>query len=381
MRNEFNTEELRNTSEEIKTAVMAKSITPEMVGGTLLALVDAQGEVIEALGNLEREHVTVKVNAYDGSKRVDVSGAKVYVDMFTTGMPTVSVPRQELDVDENGEVSFDVLYGYQYTVFSKLEGLAASFQYTFQACQSERVINTWNVPIGVFMLGAVAYYNEETEEYRGLIPVITENYESDIWGDMPEVLEWDMRDGECIDDSYYGDFILVATAETSFAIHQDDISENYLPWTGNRFYGKTIPTLPAYDGDINWEEMQEAARADYDGNLNTAKILSFCGSEAQAASFCANLQIDWFVFSWLPSAGQLYLMYLNRATIDALITDANNDGHTFKSVSKDYDWHWSSTQYDAWCAWYVHVYDGYASDYDRDNTYRVRAVSAFHFEY
>lgn len=381
MKEAFNTEELRNTAEEIKTAVMAKSITPEMVGGTLQALVNAQGEVIEALGNLEREHVTVKVNAYDGTQRVDVAGAKVYVDMFSSGVPTVEVPRMELEVDENGEVSFDVLYGYQYAVFSKLEGMAASFQYTFQACQAERSFDLWNLPIGVFMLGVVVYYNEETEEYRGLIPVITESYESDIWGDNPEVFEWDMRENECVDESYYGDFILVATEETSFLIHQNDIAENGLPWTGNRFYGKTIPTLPSYDGDINWDEMQEAARRDYDGNLNTAKILSFCGSEAHAAGFCANLSFDWYVFSWLPSAGQLYLIYLNRAAIDALITAANEDGHNCQNVSKDYNWYWSSTQYDPWCAWCGDINYGYSNYDDRGCTNRVRAVSAFHFDY
>ena len=74
MKNEFNTEELRNTAEEIQNAVMAKSITPEMVGGTLLALVNAQGEVIESFGNFQRECVTVKVNAYDGSQRAELSG-------------------------------------------------------------------------------------------------------------------------------------------------------------------------------------------------------------------------------------------------------------------------------------------------------------------
>ena len=180
MKQEFKTTELRQTAEAIRDAVLAKSITPDMVGGTMLALVNASGEVIEALGNLESERVTVKVQAYDGQSRVDVTGAKVYLDQFSIGgVPTVSVPRQEYEVDENGEVTFEVLKGYQYTVFSKLDGMAASFQFAYEACQESRTIELWNFPVGVWMLGAVDYANYDTEEYRE-VPLIASTFLSDI---------------------------------------------------------------------------------------------------------------------------------------------------------------------------------------------------------
>lgn len=384
MRENFNTQELRETSEEIRTAVMAKSITPEMVGGTLLALVNAQGEVIEALGELKREHVTVKVNAYDGSARVDVTGAKVYLDMFSAGTPIVKVPRQELEVDVNGEVSFDVIHGYQYAVFSKLEGFGASFQLVFQASQENRTIALWNMPLGVYHLGMAGYYSEDEETGNGAtryIPYITESYVSD-WDDRREYAEWGVNEDETWDDDYYGSYILVSTADGSFIIEENSYSEDYKTWVGNRFYGKIIPTLPAYDGDTNdWGEMQEAARQDMDGNLNTAKILAFCGSEAPAASWCANEWADWKTNRWLPSAGQLYLMYLNRTAIDALMTEANDeDGREFRTVSDDYNWHWSSTQYNACCAWFVYVYGGDTFDGSRNDNGYVRAVSAFLFD-
>ena len=388
MRENFNTEELRNTSEEIRTAVMAKSITPEMVGGTLLALVNAQGEVIEALGELQREHVTVKVNAYDGSQREDVTGAKVYVDMFSAGTPIVNVPRQELEVDANGEVSFDVIHGYQYAVFSKLEGFGASFQLVFQASQENRTIALWNLPLGVFYIGMASYCLEIEDEETGdststyrYLPYITENYVSD-WEERREYSEWGLVGDEYMDEDYYGSYILVSTEDGSFMIEENSYSDETKTWVANRLYGKMIPTLPAYDGDVNdWSEMQAAAQQDMDGNLNTAKILAFCGAEAPAALWCVNEQSEWKINRWLPSAGQLYLMYLNRAAIDALMTAANDeDGHEFRTVSDDYYWHWSSTQYNAWCAWRVNVYYGSTNTSNRYHDSYVRAVSAFLFD-
>lgn len=377
MKHDFNTPVLRQTAEEIQCAVRAKSVTADMVGGTLLALVNATGEMIDVLGELQREHVTVKVRAYDGTQGVSVEGAKVYVDMFCIGgVPTISIPRQELAVNDNGEVSFDVVKGYQYAVFSKLDGMGASFQFTYEACQDERTIDLWHFPIGVFMLGAVDYYSDDREEGRE-VPLISETYIDE----MPqEMTHWDIRDDE-FDEGYWLDKILVSTNETSFAIEGNSRSQEYKTWAGNRYYGKLVPTLPAYNGNVNdWEEMQAAARADYDGNLNTAKILSFCRS-AQAAEFCANEQAHYLAQRFLPSAGQLYLIYLNKAAIDALMVAANANGMEFDVLTKDYNYYWSSTQYDEWCAWLVIVDSGGTYGNAKNSYYYVRAVSAFHFKY
>lgn len=50
MKKEWKPDELRETSEQIRLAVAPKSITPDMVGGTALGIVDAVGEVVEVLG-------------------------------------------------------------------------------------------------------------------------------------------------------------------------------------------------------------------------------------------------------------------------------------------------------------------------------------------
>ena len=139
MKKEWKPEELRQTSEEIRRATLAKSITPEMVGGTLSGLTEALAEVVDVLGEIPREHVTVKVRGYDGTAGVSGAGATVWLDVFNTkGYPAVSLPRQELTCDEEGVVEFDVPHGFKYAVFSQLDGLGASFQLVFQSAVPER---------------------------------------------------------------------------------------------------------------------------------------------------------------------------------------------------------------------------------------------------
>ena len=377
MKKNFDTSALRKTAADIQGAVVPKSVTADMVGGLFSALVEAQGEVIEALGALEREVVTVKVNGYDGEQRVSAAGAKVYVDIFSIGsVPTVALPRQELTANEEGIVTFEVFKGYQYAVFSKLEGYGASFQFSYEACQDTRDIELWNMPTGVYMCGYVGYYNEEDESTRG-VPFVTESFETEYY-DSPTTM-WDANDGEIVDEAgYLG--ILVATEDTSFIIEQQTRSSEYLTWSGNRYYGKLVPTLPAFylmaDGD--WEAAQELARNDFDGNLNTAKIQAYCRS-AQAAEYCTDSQADNLAQRFLPSAGQLYLMYLNKNAINRLVSAANGEGWQFDVVDDNY--YWSSSQFDEFCAWLVYMGDGRTSLNLKGNNGYVRAVSAFHFIY
>ena len=377
MKKNFDTSALRKTAADIQGAVVPKSVTADMVGGLFSALVEAQGEVIEALGALEREVVTVKVNGYDGEQRVSAAGAKVYVDIFSIGsVPTVALPRQELTANEEGIVTFEVFKGYQYAVFSKLEGYGASFQFSYEACQDARDIELWNMPTGVYMCGYVGYYNEEDESTRG-VPFVTESFETEYY-DSPATM-WDAKDGETVDEAgYLG--ILVATEDTSFIIEQQTRSSEYLTWSGNRYYGKLVPTLPAFylmaDGD--WEAAQELARNDFDGNLNTAKIQAYCRS-AKAAEYCTDEQANNLAQRFLPSAGQLYLMYLNKTAINRLVNAANGEGWEFDVIDDNY--YWSSSQFDEFCAWIVNMDRGNTNDNGKNGDYYVRAVSAFHFIY
>lgn len=255
MKQNFDTSALRQTAAEIQGATMPKSITPNMVGGLFSALVEAQGEVIEALAALEREVVTVRVNGYDGQGRVSAAGAKVYVDIFSIGsVPTVAIPRQELTADADGVVTFEVFKGYRYAVFSKIEGLGASFQLTYLAGQDARTIELWNLPVGVYMYGLIAYYIDAEDTYR-CVPVVTENYEEDLGSAID--MDWDVRDGEFCEDCYYLG-VLVSSENTSFYIEQNSKAENTLRWAASRQYATAVPTMPLipiepakFDGDWN----------------------------------------------------------------------------------------------------------------------------------
>lgn len=396
MKQEWKPDELRATSEEIRGAVMPKSITPEMVGGTLLGVVNALGEVVEVLGEIPREHVTVKVRGYDGTGGVSGAGATVWLDVFhTKGYPVVSLPRQELTCDENGVVEFDVPHGYRYAVFSQIAGLGASFQLVKVAATEERTIMLWNLPIGIKHLYLSAVFNNVAGIYRG-VPVVADHYITDWDSEATNtVFDWDSdkspEKDESYDDWYYYG-ILVSTADTSFVIGVNSKSEQSIAWCSNRDYGTLIPGIPAInndDTDEAWEDCQNRARADYDGNMNTAKILDYAHNPV-AANFCA----DYVGYNdeqrWLPSAGQAYLMFLNNTTINALMTEVNtangDTGFILLPAKKangswdKYEYWWTSTIYNDYCSWVV-GYDGGIHDNYSGGSNDVRAVSAFHFEY
>lgn len=401
MKKEWKPEELRETSEEIRGATLAKSITPEMVGGTLSGLTEALAEVVDVLGEIPREHVTVKVRGYDGTGGVSGAGATVWLDVFNTkGYPAVSIPRQELTCNENGVVEFDIPHGFKYAVFSQLDGLGASFQLVFQSAVPERHITLWNLPIGVWALGHtdMAHYAnsedpEDTGEWYYAVPFVTNTFLDEI---PEEVYAWDVDEEKGINTEggwYIG--ILVSTADTSFAIGRNSKSKDSMVWCDSEDYFTHIPGFNYFVENDNmpydYNAAEEAARQDLDGHLNTAKILSYSPTHI-SARFCANQLCDLDERRFLPSAGQLCLMQLNRTAINALMkadADLGNEGFELLPYQNDKGqwqnpsndgWWWSSTPLSCRCSWVVGC-NGYVYDYYRGTSYDVRAVSAFHFEY
>lgn len=406
MKKEFKPDELRQTAEEIRSAIMPKTITPEMVGGTMLGVVNALGEVVEVLGEIPREHVRVKVRGYNGTAGVSSAGATVWLDIFhTQGYPAVEVPRQELVADENGVVEFDVPRGFKYAVFSQIDGLGASFQLVFDAVAEQRNVTLWNFPVGVWALGytdVVLYADEEAgreyDRYR-VIPFITDAFTDDLEGDYGEnVTNWDIdtASGECSEGSLYIG-VLVSTADTSFAIGKNNLSDNEMEWCDSRDRNTLFPLMNYYalnrnSVDWDWNESVEQARTDMDGNMNTAKILGFSPIHT-AARWAAASPSDYDEQRFLPSAGQLYIMCLNRTAINAILQQFidsgkedykllpyQNDKGVWQNPNGYYECWWSSSVLDALCTWVVHYY-GYIDYMNRNSTTDVRAVSAFHFEY
>jgi len=120
----------------------------------------------------------------------------------------------------------------------------------------------------------------------------------------------------------------------------------------------------------------------FSGELNTFIIIS---SQVEigddhldyAAQICNDLQItesgktygDWY----LPSKGELNLMYQNKATINA--TAVANGGSGFVSSGSVY--YWSSTEYIKFYTWAQRFSDGLQYWCDKDRLCRVRPVRAF----
>lgn len=402
MKEEWKGAELRERAREIRGSVMPKSITPEMVGGTLEGLAAAVDEVVETLGEIPREHVRVKVRATDdGVTEVETAGGIVRLDVFAVGgFPCYALPRQELTVGADGTVEFDVPWGCKYAVSSHVEGLGASFQLVFDAVAESRDVKLWNFPIGVWALGhtdiGLAADEEEgrPSESWYAIPFITERFTDDLT-EYDDARLWavDEDRGEWEEGSWYIG-ILVSTVDSTFAISQMNKAENVMTWCDSRDRNTVFPLMD-YAGidrnsaDFDWGVAYEKARNDFDGNMNTAKLLAASPNHT-AARYCAAMEADYDEVRWLPSAGQLYLMTLNANAINELMDQGMSFGMDFQKLPYrngktwvfpcgDQYW-WSSSVMDKLCSWVVNCY-GYFYYYDRDYSDDVRAVSAFHFEY
>ena len=103
------------------------------------------------------------------------------------------------------------------------------------------------------------------------------------------------------------------------------------------------------------------AVADWNGKANTEHIKSI-GTGIE-------LKDD----EWIPSVAELYLIYLNKRSINAAIELSGG------SRIKD-GWYWTSTERSATCAWDLHLSTGYLNYWGTKVTGSgyVRAVAAFH---
>lgn len=124
------------------------------------------------------------------------------------------------------------------------------------------------------------------------------------------------------------------------------------------------------------------ALGDFDGKANTASQITHveCSGASYAAGYCAQYSRvnangqgltagSW----WLPSMGELMMMYANMYKINYVLSLI--EGATPVTEA----WYWSSTEYDAYQAWRLFLSDGptdyLASKYGSQG--RVRAVSTF----
>jgi hypothetical protein len=98
------------------------------------------------------------------------------------------------------------------------------------------------------------------------------------------------------------------------------------------------------------------------GAVNTAFIVAGCSQRPIAASVCSDLVLNGYSDWFLPSSGELQLMY-NRLQIQGL------GGFS--------TWYWSSSQNNSRDAWFVNFGSGSVFFYHKTNPIPVRAVRAF----
>lgn len=126
---------------------------------------------------------------------------------------------------------------------------------------------------------------------------------------------------------------------------------------------------------------RETALNDWTGKTSTAAQITHneCKTESYAPGFCASYERvnangqgltagKW----WLPSLGELMMIYANMRKINYALSLINGATQLAETA------YWSSTEYSATHAWGLYLNDGGASNYSKaPNQFRVRPVSAF----
>lgn len=126
---------------------------------------------------------------------------------------------------------------------------------------------------------------------------------------------------------------------------------------------------------------RETALNDWTGKTSTAAQITHneCKTESYAPGFCASYERvnangkgltagRW----WLPSLGELMMIYANMRKINYALSLINGATQLAET------WYWSSTEFSATHAWYLYLNDGYANNRTKAaNQGRVRPVSAF----
>ena len=113
-----------------------------------------------------------------------------------------------------------------------------------------------------------------------------------------------------------------------------------------------------YDG---YKDNYLDAVADWNGKANTEHL----------KAIGLNKKIELAAGEYIPSLGEMYLIYLNRKALNQALELIGSD------PIKD-DWYWTSTEYSATNAWLLSLNGGYVGNGAKASyTTRVRPVSAF----
>lgn len=123
------------------------------------------------------------------------------------------------------------------------------------------------------------------------------------------------------------------------------------------------------------------AYSDMAGKTNTASQISHteCQGESYAPGFCAaysRANANGYGLTagkwWLPSLGEMMMIYANMTKINYALSLING------ATQLEENWYWTSTEHSATYAWRLYLSNGIIDNLTKaSGTYRVRPVSAF----
>jgi len=124
--------------------------------------------------------------------------------------------------------------------------------------------------------------------------------------------------------------------------------------------------------NVDQTEIGASAQSSWDGVGNSNAIVGQAGHTSSAAALCLNSTNGGYNDWYLPSIDELSLLWHNRYNVNRTLSTIG--GATELPVPAYY---WSSTEYYSNVAWGYLFGNGYSYDFNKFNTYRVRAVRAF----
>lgn len=314
--------------------------------------------VVDELGEkIPKEHVKVTCRFCDNQFRGCSNGAVVYVEIFNNnGYPIMSM-HQKIIADVNGQVEFDVPYGFKYSIYSRYNQMSASFQFVYTAFKETREIELWNLKIGVGWLVSMIFTHYESGTYNSYAPVVLSHYSE--YGEADDELSdadyylTDTDDHEVWNGEYYDKGVVIATEDTCFVIPTIPAINKISLYSGAGF----VPDIPLlinpYDRVADEDNWYDFITSDISGNVNTEKIFSHCRNSPAAEKVrCDFSYVVCQVF--IPSYCQALLIAENYKALNSIFEEANEYGEEFVLIP-DYElnkngntmeqW-WTSTPYD-----------------------------------
>lgn len=147
----------------------------------------------------------------------------------------------------------------------------------------------------------------------------------------------------------------VKTSNCSFIIAPDE--KNSIQWGG---YGTLI-------NGCTTDTDSAVAIKDYRGKANTDAIIAQLGTtDEYVGNWCRKYAFKNGKYGYLPSEGELYEAYKNKAEVDACM--ALIGGIPLYDSSVNNYWKWSSTQSNAYFAWGLDWSNGYMNYYSKDDS-------------